>query len=133
MSSRLFVHPTLGFSFEIPEHWTLASWQNRTALPAHEHAMQTAPDDLPAAGDLRTVLVAQEILEQEFGRIRCHLELCVWKDTPFTLPTRAKKFPCGELPFKARSGLYGRVYTVGADCTRRGNSSWAMVWFCIRR
>jgi hypothetical protein len=108
MPSRIFVHPTLGFSFEIPEHWTLATWQNRSALEGYENAMQTNPEDLPAAGDLRNVMVAQEILEQEYGRIRCHLELKIWKDTPFALPSRAKNFPCGELPFKARLGKYGR-------------------------
>jgi hypothetical protein len=54
------------------------------------------------------VMIAQEILEQEYGRIRCHIELTVWKDHAFPLPTRAKKYPCGELPFKARLGKYGR-------------------------
>ena len=70
--------------------------------------MQTALDDLPAAGNVRNIMIAQEILEQEHGRIRCDLELSLWKDMPFKLPSRAKRFPCGELPFKARLGSYGR-------------------------
>jgi hypothetical protein len=106
--TRTFTHLTLGFSFEIPNHWTLATWQNRGAIEGYETAMQASPEDLPAPGDLRHVLVAQEILESEHGRIRCDLELSVWKDAPFKLPTRAKKFPCGELPFRARLGSYGR-------------------------
>jgi hypothetical protein len=107
-ASRLFSHPSLGFSFEIPDHWTIASWQDKTRLEAYAGAMQTSPDDLPSAGDYRNVLIAQEILEHEYDRIRCHIELKVWKDTPFKLPSRAKKFPCGQLLFKARLGTYGR-------------------------
>jgi hypothetical protein len=106
--SRTFVHPILGFSFEFPEHWTLATWQFRSALEGYESAMQTSPEDLPATGDFRNALIAQEILGQEYGRIRCHLELVVWKDMPFKLPSRVKKFPCGDLLFKARLGQYGR-------------------------
>jgi hypothetical protein len=108
MPSRMFVHQTLGFSFEIPDHWTLATWQSRAALEAYESAMQTSADDLPAAGDFRNIMIAQEILEQEYGRIRCSIELSVWRDNPFKLPSRAKKFPCGELLFKAKLGSYGR-------------------------
>jgi hypothetical protein len=106
--TRIFEHPILGFSFAIPEHWTLATWQNRTVLEAYETRMQTTPEDLPPSDDFRNVMIAQEILEQEYGRIRCHIELTVWKDHAFALPTRAKKYPCGELPFKARLGKYGR-------------------------
>ena len=106
--TRLFEHPVLGFSFSIPEHWTLATWQNRNALRGYEAFMQTSADNLPASDDYRYVMVAEEILEQEYGRIRCHIELMVWKDHAFTLPTRAKKYPCGELPFKARLGKYGQ-------------------------
>jgi hypothetical protein len=106
--TRIFEHPVFGFSFAIPEHWTLATWQNRTVLQGYETRMQTSIDDLPASDDFRNVMIAEEILEQEYGRIRCHIELSVWKDHAFALPTRAKKYPCGELPFKARLGKYGR-------------------------
>jgi hypothetical protein len=106
--ARIFEHPVFGFSFAIPEHWTLATWQNRSILEAYETRMQTTPEDLPPSDDFRNVMIAQEILEQEYGRIRCHIELTVWKDHAFALPTRAKKYPCGELPFKARLGKYGR-------------------------
>ena len=105
--TRIFEHPVFGFSFTISEHWTLATWQNRTILEAYETRMQTSIDDLPPSDDFRNVMIAQEILGP-FGRIRCHIELIVWKDHAFALPTRAKKYPCGELPFKARLGKYGR-------------------------
>jgi hypothetical protein len=105
--TRIFEHPVFGFSFAIPEHWTLATWQNRSVLEGYETRMQTAPDDLPPSDDFRNVMIAEEILEP-YGRIRCHIELTVWKDHAFALPTLAKKYPCGELPFKARLGKYGR-------------------------
>ena len=106
--TRFFEHPVFGFSFAIPEHWTLAIWQNRSVLEGYETRMQTAIDDLPTSDDFRNVMIAEEILERDCGRIRCHIELTVWKDHAFALPTRAKKYPCGELPFKARLGKYGR-------------------------
>jgi hypothetical protein len=106
--TRIFEHQVFGFSFAIPEYWTLATWQNRSVIEGYETRMQTSLDDLPPSDDFRNVMIAEEILEQEHGRIRCHIELSVWKDHAFALPTRAKKYPCGELPFKARLGKYGR-------------------------
>jgi hypothetical protein len=106
-TSVVFEHHILGFSLTIPSHWTIASSEKPDAIPGFESVMQKRPDDLPAPGDLRHVLTAAEIIVAEYGRLRCHIELSLWKDNPFTLPTRAKKYPLGELPFKARVGKYG--------------------------
>jgi hypothetical protein len=101
-----FEHPVLKFSFDIPDTWRVASYLDRTTVPGFDSLMQKNPKDLPAKGDLRQVLAAQEIVGP-YDEIRCHLELSVWQSEPFALPTRAKKYPCGELPFKARLGKYG--------------------------
>jgi hypothetical protein len=119
--TRLFEHPMFEFSFTIPEHWTLATWQNRTVLEGYETRMQTAPEDLPPGGDFRNVMIAEEILEQEYGRIRCHIELTVWKDHAFAPPTRAKKYPCGVLPFNAKLGNYGQGGEHAAGQLELGN------------
>ena len=101
-----FVHPVLKFSIDIPEHWKLASYLNPTAVAGYDSYMQKAADDMPTAGDYRHVLVFQEIAG-EYDEIRCLVELTVWQSQPFALPTRAKKYPCGALAFKARLGKYG--------------------------
>jgi hypothetical protein len=106
--TQLFVHPVLGFSFEVPASWKIVSWNRNTSDPAYGSQLQKSADDLPQPGDVRYVLVMQEVLANEYDRIRCSVELTVWKDEPFKLPTRAKKYPCGELAFKARIGTYGR-------------------------
>jgi hypothetical protein len=100
-----FTHEVLGFSIELPEQWSVASYLNPTAIDGY--SAQTTPADLPPDGDLRTILVVEEILSEQYGLIRCHLELTLWKNQPFKLPTRAKKYPVGELPFKARVSGYG--------------------------
>jgi hypothetical protein len=101
-----FEHPVLKFSFDIPDTWRVSSYLYRTKVPGFDTLMQKNPKDLPAKGDLRQVLAAQEIVGP-YDEIRCHLELSIWQSEPFALPTRAKKYPCGELPFKARLGKYG--------------------------
>ena len=101
-----FVHPVLKFSIDIPDTWRVASFRNRTAVPGFDTYMQKTAKDLPPAGDYRHVLAVQEIVG-EYDEIRCHVELTIWKSQPFPLPTRAKKYPCGQLAFKARLGKYG--------------------------
>jgi hypothetical protein len=103
-----FVHSVLGFSFDVPTTWKIVAWNANAEDPAYGSQLQKSLDDLPAAGDVRNVLVMQEILAAEYDRIRCCVELSIWKDEPFKLPTRAKNYACGDLAFKARVGKYGR-------------------------
>jgi hypothetical protein len=101
-----FEHSVLKFSIEIPDTWKVCSYLDRTAVPGFDSYVQKNAKDLPAKGDYRHVLAAQKIVGP-YDEIRCHLELAVWQSEPFPLPTRAKKYPFGELPFKARIGKYG--------------------------
>jgi hypothetical protein len=104
----LFVHSVLGFSFEIPDGWKVTAWDQNTMNEGYASLLQKAPEDLPEPGDLRHVLVVQQILANEFDRIRCSMELAIWKNEPFSLPARPKKLPCGELLFLGKVGKYGR-------------------------
>jgi hypothetical protein len=101
-----FEHSVLKFSLDFPDTWKVCSYLDRTTVPGFDSYMQKNAKDLPAKGDYRHVLAAQEIVGP-YDEIRCHLELSIWQSEPFPLPTRAKKYPCGELPFKARLGKYG--------------------------
>jgi hypothetical protein len=100
-----FAHKRLAFSIDIPDSWRVTSHRSRTAIEGY--TPQTHEDDLPADGDLRVILVFQEVLAHQHDRIRCHFELNVWRNEPFKLPSRARRYPVGELPFKARVGSYG--------------------------
>jgi hypothetical protein len=100
-----FEHIRLGFSIEIPDNWRVASHHDHMAIAGY--TAQKSEDDLPDDGDVRTILVIQEIMKDEHDRIRCHFEMNVWKNQPFKLPSRAKRYPVGELKFKARLGNYG--------------------------
>jgi hypothetical protein len=100
-----FQHNRFGFSLQIPDGWRVASHQDQRAIAGY--TAQKSEDDLPGDGDFKTILVIQEILTDEHDRIRCHFEMTVWKNEPFKLPSRAKRYPIGELQFKARVGSYG--------------------------
>jgi hypothetical protein len=103
-----FTHSVLGFSFDLPIGWKVTSWNQNTSNEAYSSFLQKSIEDLPAAGDFRHVLIVQQILADEFDRIRCSVELAVWKDEPFALPAKPKKLTCGELVFFGRVGKYGR-------------------------
>jgi hypothetical protein len=109
----LFSHAPLGFSLEFPDSWTVAWYGNPTALEAYSSRMQTRADALPLSGDFSHIVAAQDLGTAKdsngtpYETFTNTIEIVVWKDEPFKLPSRAKRFPLGELPFKARLGPYG--------------------------
>jgi hypothetical protein len=107
----LFEHKVLGFSLEFPDDWRLIHHQSKASIKGYP--VQKSESDLPSKKKYRRVLAAQEILNSKdfeghaFEEVTNLLEIIVWKDNPSRLSTHAKKYPVGDLAFKALLRPYG--------------------------
>ncbi len=109
----LYRQNALGFCFEFPDSWRIDWYGNYDPANDLHGALQTSEADLPAAGDCKALIFARNLIIEkgadgnDFESHSIWIELYVWKDNPFKLPSRAKKFPYGDLPFKAQLRPYG--------------------------